>query len=223
MRRMALLGGLAALACLAVAATAAGGEPKKQLTKADQQRARSILIGQPDLADGFRREPDTPDGEVDCAAADESDLVVTGEADARYTLQRRDFFVQVASAATLYRSVRHAAASWRRSTSRPGFACLRRELAETLAEDGLRIVSMRRVGIAAVGARTFAARIVVAGEGLPERLHLDLVALWRGRAQAVVMLVAAGVPVPDRERVNFSRLVAGRMAKALGLPARTTA
>lgn len=68
-----------------------------------------------------------------------------------------------------------------------------------------------------------AAWTVVAGKGLPERLHLDLVALWRGRAQAVVMLVGAGVPVPDRERVDFSRLVAGRMAKALGLPARTTA
>ncbi len=219
--RAVLLLTVAALAC---SGPATAGDAKRQLTKADGKRAASILLGKSDLADGFRREPRAGDDEeIGCAALDESDLIVTGEAQSLFTLQRADLYVRVGSSATLYRSATHAARSWQRGVSVAGLACLRRELARTAAKEGLRFVSMTRMKVGRLAQRAYAVRVVLASKDLPVPIYYDFVALSHGRAQAAVGVLAVGAPVPDRDRLGFARLVSARMAKALGLSKGPTA
>lgn len=206
----------------APAASAAG--PDRQITKADQKRAQAMLIGKADLAEGFVRERDTGDDEdAPCAKAGAAGLVISGDAESLFTLERPGLYVRVGSSATLYRSARHAARSWRWGTSSAGFACFRQELAKNVAREGLRIESMKNVKVERLAPRTTAFRIVLGGDKVPVKIYFDVVLLSHGRAESAVAVIAAGTPVPDRDRLGFARLVASRMAKALGLPTTATA
>jgi hypothetical protein len=214
-RRALILVLLAANAAGLLAASAGAGEAKRRLTAADERRADAMLLRPADLATGFRREPERADPELSCAALDESDLIVTGDADALYTLSSADLFVRVGSSATLYRTPREATASWRRGTSAAGLACLRRELAKSAAKEGLRVSSLRRLPVSGLAPRTFVVRIVLVSDRLPVPFTYDVVVLGRGRALAAVGVLSLGAPVPARQRDGFARLVSARMAKAL--------
>lgn len=96
-------------------ARAAGGDPQKRLTPADQARAKAMLVRRSDLPTGYRVARQSSLRDVHCAAVDDSDLVVTGEG--RSGFDRTP--VAVASASEVYRTLANANAAWRRSTS-PG-------------------------------------------------------------------------------------------------------
>ncbi len=59
----------------------ARGDPKKRITPADQARARAMLLRKSDFSLAFRAGPASTGADFYCAALDESDLTVTGQAE----------------------------------------------------------------------------------------------------------------------------------------------
>lgn len=191
-------------------ALAAQGDPQKKLTPADEARAKAMLVRRSDLPAGYGVARQSSLGNVYCAAADLSDLVVTGEARSGFARTP----VAVASAAEIYRTARNANAAWRRSTSSGGRKCLEQELRRALASVGVKgIHTAAPFELPALAQRRYAFRIAGEAHGIP--VVFDLVALQQGRAQAVLLFVAAVRPVPKAQQARLAGLVAARMKTAL--------
>ena len=196
-------------------ARAAGGDPQKRLTPADQARAKAMLLRRSDLPTGYRVARQSSLRDVYCAAVDDSDLVVTGEA--RSGFERTP--VAVASASEIYRTLANANANaaWRRSTSPGGRTCLEQELRRELASLGVRrIHTAAPFALPALAQRRYLFRIAGSAQGIP--VAFDLVALQRGRAQAVLLFASALEPVAKAEQARLAGLVAARMKTALRSP-----
>ena len=88
---------LARPVCLAVPAVAlaADTDPKKRITAADQAKARSIVLKRTDFAAGWKKVPASPDSDLVCPGfnPDESDLTLTGEAEADFEHTQGRLFV----------------------------------------------------------------------------------------------------------------------------------
>jgi hypothetical protein len=202
---------------MAAAAQAERGDPQRRLVAADQRAAQAMLLRKSDLAPAFRidDDPSPAAADGDCKALDESDLVLTGDAESpTFTLQGAGSYAGVASAAQLYRSRRMADLSWRRGTSEAGVACMRKVFTRELAKSGLRVESLARPRFARLGERTFALRMVFyeVVRDVRARVYVDLVALGRGRAMSMLMFASAFAPVPKGQQVALARVLAGRMA-----------
>src|SRR5918994_2658674 len=114
-------------------------DPKKRIRAADQAKARAMLLRKSDLGPGFIAQPtNTPDTHLTCKGLDESDLTVTGEAESPTWAQGVGF---VASAANVYATVADANASWARGARGAGTRCLRAELADVFAPQGIALES----------------------------------------------------------------------------------
>ena len=206
------------LGCLVVVGAAAANhqDPQKRLTKADNARARAMLVKQSDLPAGFRVQPSSDDDpHYTCpASVSEADLTLTGEAHGKSFTTGVTF---VESGSQVYESDADARASWRRSTSTAGIGCLSTLLRREYAKQGLNLVSLRKTAFPRVGERTIAFRIEIAAQSAQGTvpIFIDLVAQLHSRAQATV-IVGAGVVAPPRaEEVRLARLVADRMARAM--------
>jgi len=189
-------------------------DPEKRIRAADQARARAMLLRQSDVL-GFQPLPSSGAGpHLTCQALDESDLTVTGDAEApRWALS----VSSVTSSSTVYATRADAATSWRRGTSVAGTRCLRDELGREFARQGARVVSLRRVSFPALAQRSAAYRLTLKGaaQGQPFTAYIDFVVLLHGRAVAGLVMGSALVP-PDRPaEVTLARTIAGRMAKAM--------
>jgi hypothetical protein len=199
---------------VASAATADHGQPMRAPTKADQARAKSLLLRRGDLAPGFTARRSTGSGHVACAAADESDLTTTGHAESpQYVLASpRKLFV-VMSAAEVYKTVAQANTSWRRGSSPAGEQCVQRALERQLGA-GSTLRSFERQPFPKVAPRTVAYRLVVdvASGGNVVRTYSDVIVLQRDRAQVLVFVLSGGAPLVRAEAVAFARLTAARLA-----------
>lgn len=214
-RRISLLLAVAALA-LPPAALAAQGEPQKQHTAADTARARAMVLRLRDLpGSGWKGKRDTsPNDSTRCAGFEPnlSDLVETGQADSLEFSHPAGAFV--GSSATLFRSVADANAAFDRVV-RPGLArCLRAVVAGTADRTTkVAVLSSARVAHPRRGDESRAyrlrARLTAGGRSFP--LVLDIVAVRRGRADALVL--AANLGRPLRGLATLSALVAARMAQ----------
>ena len=208
----------ALLTFLAAAGTVSANhqDPQKRLTRADNTRARAMLITRADLSAGFRAQADrSQDPHVDCPpAVSESDLTLTGEAEGgQFALG----VVFVSSAAQVYRSAADAGASWRRATSAAGVRCATMLLRREFAKQRIQVLSLRRVAFPRLSQRTVAYRVRLEAT-TPQGavvLFIDLVALKHGRAHATVIVGTALVPPRRADELQLARLVAGRMATAM--------
>jgi hypothetical protein len=112
--------------CLAIpaAALAADTDPKKRITLADQAKARSILLKRTDFVAGWKRTPASPDSDFICPGfnPDESDLTLTGEAEADF--ERSGSGVGVYSYSEVWASKTDALKSWTRSDKPAAARCL---------------------------------------------------------------------------------------------------
>ena len=212
MRSLFVVVGLALV--LAGTALADHLDPQEQIRAADQARAKAMLLRDSDLR-GYQRQPSSgADPHLTCAALDESDLTVTGDAEApNWALS----IVFVTSSATVYATAGDSATSWRRGTSTAGLRCLRVELGREFARQGARVVSLRRVSFPALAQRSAAYRLTLAataqGQTIPG--FVDFVVLAQGRAVAG-LVVGSVVAAPDRQvEIRLARAIAGRMAKAM--------
>jgi hypothetical protein len=193
------------------AASAGRGDPHTKLTRADNARAKSMLVRKSDLGAGFvGTRAERPDSDFYCRALDESDLTVTGKAVAP---TYRSGFVWVASYADVYGSIADASASWRRGTSSAGRACLRRGTREEIRRTGLRFVSFEKIGLPRLAQESIAFRAIAERDGV--RAFVDVVALRQTRAFAAISLGSLGAPIPKPAVVRIARIVSDRMARAM--------
>jgi hypothetical protein len=206
---------------LAIAGTGAGTaladhfDPQKRIRAADQAKARAMLVRKSDLGPGAVAEPrNTPDTHLTCEGLDESDLTITGEAESPTWTQGVGF---VASAANVYATVADANASWTRGARGAGTRCLRDQLADEFATQGVALESLRKVAFPRVSERTVAYRITLSGtvQGTTVRVVVDLVILKHSRAQAALYFGSAFVPAAKADEVALARVVARRMAGAM--------
>ena len=206
------------LAFLVVSASAlaAHQDPQKQLTKADNVRARALLVKRTDLPTGFGPQLSAgPDPHVGCSpSVSESDLTITGDAEGP---QLALGVVFVSSAARIYESVADASASWRRSTSAAGTKCATQLLSREFAKQGVGLVSLRKISFPRVSERSAAYRVelsAMTSQGTVP-VYVDIVALLRSRGQATVIVGSAVVPPQRAEELRLARIVARRMASTL--------
>jgi hypothetical protein len=216
LRRLALVAGLLAFLLAAGSVSASHQDPQKRLTRADNARARAMLLTRADLPPGFRAQTSSSeDPHVDCSpAVSESDLTLTGEAEGRQFALGPVF---VSSAGQIYRSNKDADASWRRATSAAGVECATAVLRREFAKQQIRVVSLRRVAFPRVSQRTVAYRVRLSAstaQGTVE-LYVDVVALMHGRAHASVIVGLPLAPPQQADELRLARLVAGRMATAM--------
>ena len=219
LRRLLALAVAALLAFLVASGSVSAShqDPQKRLTRADNARARAMLVTRADLPPGFlAQRGGSEDPHVDCdPSVSESDLTLTGEADGtQFALGP----VLVSSAAQIYRSRADADSSWRRATSAAGLRCATTLLRQEFAKQRIRLVSLRRVTFPRVAQRTAAYRIRLSArtpQGTVE-LFVDLIALMHDRAHATVIVGTPLAPPQRADELRFARLVAGRMATAMG-------
>jgi hypothetical protein len=216
LRRLLAVAALLAFLVAAGSVSASHQDPQKRLARADNARARAMLVTRADLPPGFlaqRGGSEDPHGNCDPGVS-ESDLTLTGEADGtQFALGP----VLVSSAAQIYRSTADADASWRRSTSAAGVRCGTMLLRQEFAKQGIRLVSLRRVAFPRVAQRTVAYRVRLSAR-TPQgtvQLFVDLVALKHDRAHATVIVGTPLAPPQRADELRIARLVAGRMATAM--------
>ena len=189
-------------------------DPQKRIRAADQARAKSMLLRQSDLP-GFSRQPSSgADPHLTCSGLDESDLTVTGDAEAPTWGVS---VVLISSSATVYASRANAATSWKRGTSAAGMWCLREEFGRQFTRQGARVVSFRRMSFPALAQRSVAYRLTLEGttQGQTVNAFVDAVVLAQGRAIGG-LVVGSAVVEPDRPaEVRLARTIAARMAKAM--------
>jgi hypothetical protein len=216
LRRLLAFAALLGILVAAESVSANHQDPQKRLTRADNARARAMLVTRADLPPGFLAQPGgSQDPHVDCPpTVSESDLRLTGEADGtQFALGP----VLVSSAARVYRSTADAESSWRRATSAAGVRCATTLLRQEFAKQQIRLVSLRRVAFPRVSQRTAAYRArlsATTAQGTIE-LFVDLVALMHGRAHATVVVGTPLAPPQRADELRFARLVGGRMATAM--------
>ena len=214
-RLLALVLVLASLV-VSTSALATHQDPQKRLTKADNARARAMLVRRADLPAGFQPQlSSTADPHTDCAAAvSESDLTLTGDAEGQQFALGVGF---VSSAAQVYKSLADASASWRRTVSAPGTACAAETLRREFAKQGVDLVSLRKVAFPRLAERSVAYRVTLAATTAQGQVpvYVDLVAMARSRAHATVVVGSALVPPQKAEELRLARIVAGRMTAAM--------
>jgi len=197
---------------LAGVSLGARGDPKKRITPADQARAKAMLLRKSDFSLAFRAGPASTGADFYCAALDESDLTVTGQAESPSFSGGVEF---AASTAYVYASRANAKASWRRGTSAAGQQCVRQGLQNQIQGTSVRLVSFRKLPFPAFARRSVLYRVVAEQQG-GVRLYLDLIALQHSRAQVAVVYGSGLSPPPAAEERRLAKVTAARMAKAMG-------
>lgn len=216
MRRLLACASLFVFLAVSASALATHQDPQKRLTKADNARARAMLVKRTDLPTGFRPQlSGGSDPHSACSASvSESDLTITGDAEGQ---QLALGVVFVSSAARVYKSVADASASWRRSISAAGTKCATQVLRREFAKQGVGLVSLREVSFPRVSERSVAYRVelsAMTSQGTAP-VYVDIVALLRARGQATVIVGSALVPPQRAEELRLARIVADRMATAM--------
>ena len=217
MRRLAVL--LLALALPAVA-FAAETDPQKRFTAADNAKAASIVLKRADFAAGWKRMPATPDSpdEFRCAGydPDQSDLVLTGEAQADFTAAEGS--PAVVTVANVFKTRAQATASWTRTVKAPLLRCLTQALQEAFAKQGTKATVTRKGVIAfpryapRTAAYRFSFDVSQGARTIPFTIHL--VGLGHGRGDAMLMTMGLGSGLPLAQVKSLARLTAQRLAAA---------
>ncbi len=170
-----------------------------------------MLLRKADFGLAFGAAPASPGADFYCAALDESDLTVTGQAESPSFTGGVEF---VASTAYVYESRGDANASWRRGTSAAGKKCLRRGLQNEIKGTSVLLVSFGKLPFPAFAQRSVLYRVVAEQPG-GARIYLDLIALHNRRAQVAIVYGSALSPPPAAEERRIAKVTAARMAKAM--------
>jgi hypothetical protein len=217
---------LAALIALCIAipavALAADTDPKKRLTAADQAKARSILLKRTDLAAGWKKVASSPDSDATCPGfnPDESDLTLTGEAEAEF--EHTQGLLSLSSFSEVFVSKADAVKSWTRG-DKPALArCLGYFFREAATEPGtqVKIVSAGRMAFPKLAPRTTAFKVVARvtftanGETRTVPFTLQFLALGRGRGDTAMLAVSPGTGLGTADLRAFGTLLATRLVAA---------
>lgn len=200
-----------------VVALAETGDPKEAFTRADQAKAKAIVLVRADLAAGWKKTT-TPDSGDDlrCPGFDPnlSDLVLTGEAEAEFSHPSGAY---AATFASVFRTQANARASFTRS-AKPALArCVAQFFREGVGGT-VTIVKQGAVAFPKVAQRVAAYRVScrVGAPGTTRTVPftLDLILLGRGRGEVGMLTMAAGPGIAPADLRVFARLLSGRLQKA---------
>jgi hypothetical protein len=216
------LGALLVL-CIAVPAVAlaADTDPKKKITPADQAKARSILLKRSDFAAGWKKVPPSPDSDLTCPGfnPDESDLTLTGEAEASFEHPQGLF---IGSHSEVFATRDDALKSWTRSDKPATARCLGYFFSQDVTEKGttVKIVSAGRMAFPKLAPRTAAfkvvARLTITDNSKKTTVPatIQLIALGQGRGDTSMLAVSPGTGVPTDDLRAFGKAFAARLAAA---------
>lgn len=210
--------GLAIAFVLTVAGIAAAsrGDPKQEIRPADQARAKAMLLRRGDLNAAYKRINVSNSDYPYCKVLDESDLVLTGQAETPlFGLDAGLFVETVNSIGQVYKTEAQNAASWRRGTSAAGSKCIEVDMRRELKPSGFTFVSFRRLAFPRVAPHVAAYRVTFSYRRSDLRLTLDLVALRNGRAQPHIYFAGGPSAYSRDEEVRLARIVARRTAAAM--------
>jgi hypothetical protein len=220
--RRLVLSVLVALAVPALA-LAAGTDPQKQINSVDQRKAASIVFKKADFpVAGWTKVPSNGSGDLSCPGynPDESDLILTGEAEASF--RSGTGIPSFNSAASVYKTKRDALASWTRGVKPALASCMARTLQEAFRQSGAKvaILSKGQIALPKLAPRTAAYRLVFnvsyteAGKTTSVSFVTYLIALGSGRGEADLMVAATGKTIPSADLRAFANLIARRLAAA---------
>ena len=221
MSRRFLLFVLAVLALPALA-LAADTDPTKQINPIDQRKAASIVLKRPEVTvPGWKRVPATPVGaDPGCPGynPDQSDLVLTGEAETNF--ESRETKVGVES--NVFKTRSDALASWTRQVKPALAPCLARLLKQAVEQVGGKaaIGTYGPIAFPKVAPRTAAYRVLInlsqtaAGKTTTVPFTVHVVVLGNGRGDARLLTFGLGGGIPSADLRTFAKLVAGRLAGA---------
>jgi len=205
------LAALVALLCVGTAVAGPRTDPQKRFTRADQARAKAMLIRKSDLGTDVQTIPASgSDAGIACPALDGSGLTLTGQAQSP-TFQGGVEFVS--SQSEIYESVADSTTAWRRATSKAADSCVQREFSALFAKQGAQLESFRRIAFPKVAERSIAYRLQITSAGI--RAFVDVVGLKLGRAQSALLLGSALAPLPRATELSLVRTVSSRMTKAM--------
>lgn len=206
-----------ALACSFLIALVASGvaladhlDPQKRFNRADQARAKAMLLRKADFPPTFKASRPGPDTHITCDALDESDLTLTGEANSNSFERGTVFFI---SAAQVYGTEADARTSLRRGTSAAGVRCLRETFSRDAARSNVELLSFKRMSFPRLAQQSVAFRMVARSQGV--QVFVDIVVMRHGRAQTAVLFTSVVQAMPRADVLRYARLVAGRMQRAL--------
>ena len=196
-------------------ASAARGDPQKQLIPADQARAKAMLLRKADFGPGVKASKQSEDDfDFYCKALDESDLVLTGEADSpNFAAATAGRYLAVSSAGQVYQTAGQSAESWRRGTSSAGLKCAElgfRKLARQL--DAI-FIYFQKVPFPSLAPQTIAYQVKLIKDRVA--LVFDVIWLRDGRAQSGCFFAGAPSAYPREGEVRLAKIVARRTARAM--------
>lgn len=209
---------VALVAALTLCASAAADKEKVQIVAADQAIAKSALVRLGDLGNvaGWSGGPmaPSPPSSFTCGTytAKQSDLVLTGNASAKWTHPG----LQFDSESQVLRTARMVDLDWQRTVTHAGVVeCLRGKFASGLP-NGQKLVSFAPLSFPKVAEHTaaFRALVDVAAGTTTVRVLVDVVVFGAGRVELTLITTApysARAPVESLE----ARLARVMVARAL--------
>ena len=222
MARFAVL--LACFLALPALALAAGTDPVKRISQADQRKAATIILERTDLVAGWKQVSVAPNDMSDLGCPsfdpDASDLTVTGEAKA--TFKTDEGIRSVYSGSSVYGTNADALAFWSRNVTSGLVRCLAHTLRQGMAKENgtVTIVSKGRIAFPQVAPRTAAFRVATrvsvtqAGQKVTLPFTLHWVGLGRGRAVTAFVALGVGKGLPTQTLNAYAKLLASRLAAA---------
>ncbi len=222
MARRVLLFVLVVLALPALALAASDPDPKKQINSVDQRKAASIVLRRTDFVAGWKKVPNEPDsGEApNCPGykPDQSDLILTGEAEANFTGDPS----RLTSYSNVFKTRRDALASWTRSVKPALAPCIARLLEQGIEKQGGKaaIVKQGQIAFPKLAPRTAAYRVGInvsytqAGKTTTVPFTLHVIAVGNGRGDASLVTFGLGNGIAGADLRAFAKLLAVRLAAA---------
>lgn len=187
--------GSVALLALATAAAAAAENYQYRIVARDHATAAAVTLKRSDLPGltgwtGGSVPPDrTPETKADSCNGylpKQSDLVVTGDAETRYSFQGTTLVTQV----QLLRTPAMVATDWHRSIETPDYvACARQQFKAQLPKTD-RFISLTKLPYSTWGTNSVAFRALfdVTASGRTMRLVFDFIGFYQGRTEVTVII-----------------------------------
>jgi hypothetical protein len=206
-----------ALLALLSAAAARADAPTVRIAAADQVRAEAALLRLSDIGAGWQggRVPTSKLTAPNCPGFDpkESDLVVTGHADARFSNPRAS--ATLAQDVQVLRSERAVRTDFARTITSGLGRCLAYQLKK---EPGVASVSVARIAFPKLGtiAAAYRATLLLKTVHGTVKFYGDYVFIGTGRYEFALRVLAPS-PVVD-QLVNFETAMARILIKRLGKP-----
>ncbi len=215
MRAVRLLSACLVVLALAAAASAAPGDPHKQIVPAVQAKARAINVRLADLpAASWRVRPSSASASSPPRCSyyhpDQSDLTENGSADSpEFTLPSTSF---VSSSTSIFQTPAQGRTAYARVVRPLLPRCLGEIFRKGTGQpERVRVVSAAAMSFPNLAERTHAYRVAADFRTSPKttvHVYLDLVALNRGKVDVVVFFAGIGLPFG----ASFERTVVGRVA-----------